>query len=172
MQNRNATQPATAISWSSVAGVVALVVLVVVIADQTSKWVIVRWLGPDSSTHRWELAGNLLAFEYVENTGAAFGILAGRVWLLLVLALLAGLGFLIVFWNDLRFNALLRFGIGLVLGGAAGNLLDRVRLGYVVDFMAAGTWPKFNVADSSITIGLILLAISTFTHESTLEHTE
>jgi signal peptidase II len=137
--------------------------------DQVAKAIVVEWLGPGQVPHRWEFAGRLVAFEYVENRGAAFGILAGQTWLLSVLALVVAAGFIAFCWNELPTSALLRISIGLVLGGGFGNLLDRLRLGYVVDFIAVGNWPKFNLADSAITIGLILLAFGALRDNSTSE---
>jgi signal peptidase II len=137
----------------------------VVLIDQISKLVVVAWIGPDEVVQRRELAGAWLAFEYVENTGAAFGIMAGRVWLLSILALIVGLGFVVAFRRELPSSPLLRSSIGLVVGGGLGNLIDRLRLGHVIDFIAVGVWPKFNVADSAITIGLVLLALAAFREE-------
>lgn len=142
----------------------------VVVVDQLTKTVIVDWLGPDQVVHRWELAGPWLAFEYVENTGAAFGLLAGRVWLLSALAVLVGFGFLLAFRSDLPQSAQLRLSIALVIGGGIGNFIDRVRLGYVVDFVAVGVWPKFNVADATITVGLIVLALTALREEPSREN--
>ncbi len=150
--------------------IIGAIVTSVVILDQLAKLLVIAWIGPDQSLHRWELAGSLLAFEYVENTGAAFGILAGRVWLLSVLALIVGLGFLFAPRRELPFSGLLRLGIGLVIGGGLGNLVDRLRLGFVIDYIAVGIWPKFNVADSAITIGLILMAWTTLRDETTQEN--
>ncbi len=150
--------------------IIGAIVTSVVILDQLAKLLVVAWIGPDQSLHRWELAGSLLAFEYVENTGAAFGILAGRVWLLSVLAMIVGLGFLFALRRELPFSGLLRLGIGLVIGGGLGNLVDRLRLGFVIDYIAVGIWPKFNVADSAITIGLILMAWTTLRDETTQEN--
>ncbi len=144
----------------------ASTVFAVTILDQVTKALVVSWLGPGQATQRWELAGPWLAFEYVENTGAAFGILSGRVWLLSVLALVVAFGFLLAFLRDLPHSAELRLSIGLVTGGGIGNLLDRLRSGYVVDFLAVGIWPRFNVADSAITIGLILLALTALREET------
>lgn len=136
---------------------VAALVALVAIVDQLTKSLIVGWLGPDASRHRHELLGNVFAFDYVENTGAAFGILSGRVWLLIVLAFAVGGWFLIAYRRHLVDSVSLQRAVGLVVGGAAGNLVDRVRLGHVVDFVAVGIWPRFNVADASITLGLVLL---------------
>jgi signal peptidase II len=56
-------------------------------------------------------------------------------------------------------------GLGMLLGGAVGNLMDRIRLGYVVDFVDVSAWPKFNVADSAITVGVILIAWHALVHD-------
>ncbi|MBA2775304.1 MAG: signal peptidase II [Chloroflexia bacterium] len=159
------------VEWRRIAGILATIVFGVALFDQIVKTAIIAWIGPDRPFQRWELAGRLVAFEYVENTGAAFGVFAGRVWLLSVLAVVVALAFLVLFWRDLPRSTLLRTSVGLVLGGAIGNLLDRVRLGYVVDFMAVGVWPKFNIADSAITIGLALLVFSAFQDSPPRENT-
>ena len=139
-------------------GLPLLVAAAVVAADQLVKALIVWWLGSDRADQRFELLGAVLAVEYVENTGAAFGTFRGRGALLGLLALLV-LGGLIAYYRRLhdpsRWTAI---GVGLIVGGAIGNLLDRIRLEHVVDFVAVGVWPKFNLADSAITVGVALLA--------------
>lgn len=129
----------------------------VILADQAVKWLIVRWLGPDADEHRMEFLGRVLAFQYVENTGAAFGVLEGQGPLLTAVAAVVVAGLLGYYLRSGRMSALLTTSLGLVAGGAAGNVIDRIRLGYVVDFVAIGIWPKFNVADSAVTVGVILL---------------
>lgn len=133
-----------------------------VILDQGLKAAIVRWLGPDTVEHRWELAGPYMAFQYVENRGAAFGMLEGRTTLLIVLAIAVTIGFVVVIWRDIARDRLLQLALALITAGAIGNLTDRIRLGYVIDFIAIGTWPKFNLADSCITAAVVLLAWTTF----------
>lgn len=127
--------------------------------DQGTKAWVTAALGPEAGRRVVELLGTLVVFDYVENRGAAFGVLQGAGALLAVLAV-AVLGGLV--WFCLRqppgaWWAMV--GIGLVMGGAVGNLVDRVRLGYVVDFVAVGWWPRFNLADGAITVGVVCLAI-------------
>jgi len=160
-----------AMKWRRIVPFVAAIALAVAVVDQATKMVVVAWIGPDQAIHRWELVGRLAAFQYVENSGAAFGIFAGRTWLLSALAIVVALGFTIAFWKDLPHSGLPRVSVALVLGGAIGNLFDRVRLGYVVDFVAIGIWPKFNIADCAITIGLILLTYSAFVESPNREST-
>jgi signal peptidase II len=153
-------------AWRGVIATVAAVLVGVLIADQAVKRLVVDWLGPDAANQRRDILGSWLAFEYVENTGAAFGILAGRQWLLSVAAMIIVSWFVWAYGRSLPGSPLMQVAVGLVLGGAFGNLVDRVRLGYVVDFIAVGAWPRFNVADSAITIGLVLLFTSALREET------
>ncbi|MGC4189640.1 MAG: signal peptidase II [Thermomicrobiales bacterium] len=140
--------------WSAISVIAGGVLL----ADQVVKWIVSAWIGVDATRHRVDLVGSIVAFEYIQNTGAAFGILAGQPMLLAVFAVLATALFIGMMRTTLRTHPLVPIAVGLVLGGAIGNLLDRIRLGYVVDFVAVGSYPRFNIADSAITIGLILMA--------------
>lgn len=133
------------------------IAVVVVALDQASKAVVTAWLGPGSPERRWEVLGRFLAVEYVENTGAAFGVLRGQGALISVVAAVILVAVVAGFWRAATRSPWLSFGLGLVVGGAAGNLIDRALLGYVVDFVAVGTWPKFNAADAAITVGVLLL---------------
>lgn len=109
---------------------------------------------------------NILNLVYTENRGIAFGQLqeggAFSRWLLVVLACLAGLAVIYYFLRTPRNDDRVLGGCALLLAGIAGNLTDRARLGYVIDFIVlhAGSyhWPTFNVADASICIGAALLA--------------
>ncbi|MEJ7901414.1 MAG: signal peptidase II [Thermomicrobiales bacterium] len=149
---------------------ISAILVAVVVLDQVTKMLVVAWIGPDQPSHRWEIAGPWLAFEYIENTGAAFGMLAGQVWLLSILAIVVAAGFVLVFRSSLPHSAWLRLSLGLVIGGGSGNFLDRLRLGYVIDFLAIGIWPKFNLADSAISIGLVVLALIALREETSREH--
>lgn len=94
----------------------------------------------------------------VHNRGAAFGIFKGGMLFFIITACLALL--LIVLYVKNRKEPLpfsLKFALGLVMGGTIGNLIDRISLGYVVDFLDFRIWPVFNAADSAITCGMVLL---------------
>lgn len=142
-----------------------LLAAVVLLLDQLTKALIHGWIGPDAGKHRVDLLGNLVAFVYVENPGAAFGILRGQTAFLILAASAIVALLLLTLRGSNRFSPLMYIGLGLLLGGAFGNLIDRIRLGYVTDFIAVGFWPKFNVADSAITVGLILMAWAYLLHE-------
>lgn len=127
--------------------------------DQWTKAAIAAGLGPGASRQRVGLAGNWFALEYAENRGTAFGLLAGAPALVTVLAVLVLVG-VVAFAVRRRDRSLwLLVGLGLLVGGAVGNLSDRLRLGYVVDFVAIGPWPNFNVADAAISVGILCLAV-------------
>jgi signal peptidase II len=105
---------------------------------------------------------------HVHNTGGAFGIFSGQrgglgTLFFTVVSLLAVCGILFLFAKSKEHERTLRFGLSLVLAGALGNLLDRVRLGEVVDFLefyvSTFYWPAFNIADSAICLGIGLMAL-------------
>jgi signal peptidase II len=117
----------------------------------------------------------LFDITYVQNQGIAFGIrnAAGSPIQTVVLALFSIAASLVVIFYSIRSSVkdrLLQFALSLVLAGAVGNLCDRLMYGYVVDFLEVYLgpyrWPAFNIADSAISIGVILMAIQVFRHES------
>ena len=142
-----------------------LLMAVIVVLDQATKAIVVRSL----DLHEYiPLVDGLLSLSHVRNRGAAFGFLSD--WdvpyqsaLLAVLSLAALLAIAFYFMRLPAAARLPRISLALVLGGALGNLLDRVRLGYVVDFVHVYwrqyQWPDFNVADSAITVGVTLLVL-------------
>ena len=137
-----------------------LTALAVVTLDQWSKLLVVQWL-PALHESRAVLP-DILNITHVQNTGIAFGLFRERGWSLIALAILAATG-IIWYWSRLqRRHELvgwpLTLALSLPLGGALGNLLDRVRLGHVIDFIDVGWWPVFNLADAAITIGAALFA--------------
>ena len=91
------------------------------------------------------------------NTGSAFGLFAGFTNLLIVASVL-GIGAVLYYFHRQGSRVItLRIALGLIVGGAVGNLFDRVRAGEVVDFISVGWWPSFNIADSAISVGMFLL---------------
>ena len=132
-----------------------LVAALIIISDQITKAFIVEWLKPQGTV---SIIGDLLRLTFVTNTGVAFGMLTGVPYVLTVpIVILIGV---IVYYlvNTLGQSFLLTLALSLELGGAIGNLIDRIRLGYVVDFVKLPYWPAFNVADSCVVIGAIGLA--------------
>jgi len=102
---------------------------------------------------------NILHFTYSHNTGAGFGILKGNNLLLIWLSI-AIIGGIFYYLNKISKKDILpKLGFGFVLGGAIGNLIDRIAFGHVIDFIDFRIWPTFNIADSFISIGAVLLII-------------
>lgn len=142
--------------------VVAAVVLVV---DQITKWICVQTLLLNTP---YPVVDGFVSLTYVRNRGMAFGLLRdvpgpGLRWGLVGVSLLA----ILLIWMYARQGAdtpAVNLSFGAILGGALGNLLDRLRLGYVVDFIDVHWnelhWPAFNIADSAITIGGVVLFLA------------
>lgn len=141
--------------WSGL--VVAVTALTVIALDQATKWLIVRALAGADGDGRVGILFPWLSLEYAENRGAAFGLLQGYSNLVLALAIVLVVGITIMFQRMRALSPLMAVAVGLILGGAVGNIIDRLRLGFVIDFVAVGPWPKFNVADSAITVGVVVL---------------
>lgn len=121
--------------------------------DQITKLAVVRWMEFGQSIPET----GFFRLTHVTNTGSAFGLFPNQSLALIVASFFA-IGILLVFYGSrARHNVWVRLSIGLQLGGAVGNLTDRVLRGAVVDFVDVGPWPVFNVADSAIVVGLILL---------------
>jgi signal peptidase II len=151
----------------------AIVLLTVVILDQWTKLLIVRHFALGESV---SLIPSFFNLTYVRNTGAAFSLLhnapdAFRVpfFILMPLVILSVVMYFFVKLPPSKFLAGL--ALSLIIGGAIGNLIDRVRLGYVVDFLHAHwkyvyTWPMFNVADSCIVVGVGILFLESLLSKS------
>lgn len=128
----------------------------VFVMDQLSKWLAVSCLIPSSSL---KLIPPILHLTLVYNRGAAFGLLPHQTLFFIVVALVA-IGVILRYSQQVKGIAGgTSWGLGLLLGGTMGNLVDRLRLGYVVDFLDFRVWPVFNLADSAITIGTAILAL-------------
>ena len=144
---------------------VLVIAAVVVMADQITKWMVVAWIPVQS---RIEILDGYLALNHVRNRGAAFGLFADapsgfvRIGLIVVSVLAVALiwAYAREGWHQPR----IVLAFGFILGGAIGNLVDRLRLHYVVDFVdvhwGQWHWPSFNVADAAITLGAVTLFLA------------
>jgi signal peptidase II len=140
----------------------------VLVLDQASKWFMVSWL----SLYETVAVMPFFNFTMAHNTGAAFSLLANaggwQRWFFTIIAIVVSM-VMVVWLKRLTANARLEaIAISLMLGGAIGNLIDRLMYGYVIDFVDLynyfGTYhfPAFNIADSALCIGVTLLIIDTF----------
>lgn len=133
------------------------IALAVLLLDQAAKWLVDRDLKGRPPV---AVLGGLFQLDYTRNTGAAFSIFRSGGWLFAVVAVAVVLGILLYYPRFRTRGMLLTLALGLVLGGAVGNLMDRVRLGYVIDFVDFGWFPVFNLADAAIVCGVGLLILT------------
>ncbi len=135
--------------------------LPLVAADQLSK----LWIRSNLAIGESLFEVGFFRLTRVHNTGAVFGLFQGQSFPLTIIALV-GVAAILLF--ALRFshhfpslnNSLGKVSLGLILGGTMGNLIDRLRFGYVTDFIDVGIWPSFNIADSSVVVGVIIVVCS------------
>ena len=135
--------------------------LLLVAADQLSK----LWIRSNLAIGESLFEVGFFRLTRVHNTGAVFGLFQGQSLPLTIVALVgvaALLLYVFFFYRKLPFlnDRLGKLALGLVLGGTVGNLIDRIYLGYVTDFIDFNLWPAFNIADSAIVVGTIILANS------------
>jgi signal peptidase II len=148
-------------------GSIFAIAAVIVILDQWTKWLVrtnitsgAAWL-PDSL--QWLMPYARIVHWY--NTGAAFGMFKDASMVLTVLAFVV-IGAILFYYPQVeKDDWLLRLALSLQLGGALGNLVDRLTIGHVTDFISVGNFPVFNVADASITIGAVLLFLDVWLRE-------
>ena len=137
----------------------AWLVPLALLIDQGTKYVVQHSLVRGTSV---PVLGDFFRLTYIHNSGAAFGLNLGSPWAhtLVALVALGALGWLL--YSAPRDDRLMRFSLWLVLGGALGNIVDRIYLSEVVDFLDFGLgnlrWPVFNMADTFVTVGIALLA--------------
>lgn len=127
--------------------------------DQLSKaWVVDR-LGPEPFTRSISLGPSWFNLVYTQNTGVAFGLFQNMPGLFTMTSILITVGAVYAYAVHLPNRVpWVQVSMGLILGGGIGNIVDRLRLGSVVDFISVGWWPVFNLADSAITVGVTALA--------------
>ena len=130
--------------------------LLVLVADQYTKLAIQQdfILGQSVPV----LAG-IFNLTYVQNTGGAFGIMRNSTNLFIVISIVVILFIIYFLIKEEKKDVYVQVIFSLVLGGAISNLIDRLRLGYVVDFIDFQVWPVFNIADAAITVGMVLLFV-------------
>lgn len=147
--------------------------LLVAAADWFSKFWIRSNLAPGESIPE----AGFLRLTHVRNTGSAFGLFQDQTLLLIIVAFIgiATLLFFVLFMHR-RFPFLatmpVKLALGLILGGTVGNLIDRLSDSYVTDFISIGRWPAFNIADSTIVVGVILIAYLLIRLAESSEHSD
>jgi len=138
-----------------------LLALSIIAIDQATK----AWIEANVPLGGTYWGSGFLRIIHIQNTGASFGLFQGYTP---VLAVISSLGALVILFAAFMADRIFPFidnktgmaSLGLILGGTIGNLIDRVSQGYVTDFIYLSFWPTFNVADSSVVVGVIILGIA------------
>jgi len=130
-----------------------IIAAAVVILDQLTKYAAANLLGKPLQVLPF------LTFSYITNTGAGFSILQGQNLLLAGVAVVI-IGVLLNFFK--KFDRIEQYFVAAVIGGALGNLIDRLVFGHVIDFIMVPYWPVFNIADSAISVSAVILVILSF----------
>ena len=143
--------------------ILLLTALTILVADQLTKALVVANLAVGEQAR---LLGDLVQVWHAQNRGAAFSLFQGGTVVFLIVSVLS-IGIVAYFHRSLRDRSLwLHVVLGIVLGGTLGNFIDRLRQGYVTDWLSIGIgdtrWPTFNVADSSVVIGIGILVVYLF----------
>ena len=146
--------------------ILAAMIAAIVGIDQLTKWIVVQNL-PYGSSYEW--IKKILHFTYVRNEGAAFGILSNHRWVFLVFSSIAIIGIGVYLFRFCKQGWRYKISLAFLIGGGIGNMIDRIAFGYVVDFIELpflwspvinDFFPVFNVADSFVTVGVVMLAVA------------
>ncbi len=136
------------------------VALLVAFLDLLTKWGITWYFQNNQEESTIVLIGSRVFLQLSENDGVAFGLLQNQSVIVGVIVTLGLLAIMVFGWRTAATGGVLvAVAFGLLIGGALGNMLDRLGDGHVTDFVVVGSWPTFNVADSAITVGAILLIL-------------
>ncbi len=136
--------------------------VVVVALDQWTKWIVASNFLPGESRI---FIPHVVWWTYVQNVHGAFGLFGDSPVLLIGLAIVVLALFYWAFRDLATRSLVVRIAFGAIVGGAIGNIVDRIRLHYVIDFIDFRWWPVFNAADSCITLGVIALVITSLVRE-------
>ncbi len=141
-----------------------VVAILTLVADRISKWVVMANLRPGESWNPVAGLERYVSLTYVTNTGAAFGLFPDYGTIFMIIAVVVIVAIVIYYRRLPGDRWLVQISLGLQLAGALGNLLDRLRYGHVIDFIDFKIWPVFNLADSSIFVGVVILAFYLLRH--------
>ncbi|MFH1777417.1 MAG: signal peptidase II [Candidatus Omnitrophota bacterium] len=134
-----------------------IIITSVLLTDQLTKLIVYKKLFPEESI---DLIEKFFSITLVCNTGTAFGLFKGNTTVFIYSSLFASIYLAILLFSRRLFikrTQISTAGLSLILGGALGNLIDRIRYGFVIDFLDFKIWPVFNLADSAITVGVVIL---------------
>lgn len=132
-----------------------ILALILIVLDQ---WIKILIDGSLSYGQTIPVVQNIFHLTYVRNKGAGFGILQGQRELFIFVTIII-IVFLLAYRNRVNKSLILDVALSLIIAGAIGNLIDRIRLGYVIDYLDFRIWPVFNLADSTVVVGVVILTI-------------
>lgn len=132
------------------------IIIGAVCADQLTKWLAVVYLQGEPSFPLWK---DVLHFTFVKNEGAAFGMLAGQRWIFMVVSSVAIIALTVYLIRWRPKSRWVQISLAMIVGGGIGNMIDRIALGYVIDFIdfTLINFAVFNVADSFVTVGAFMM---------------
>ena len=138
-----------------------IIIAAVVLADQLTKQLVVHFL---DRSEPFDVISGIFRFTYVENRGAAFGMLDDKRWIFMVVSSIAIVALLVYMSKFAPPSKMLKIGLSFIVGGGIGNMIDRVAYGYVVDFLDFCAFPNlwkwvFNVADACVCVGAAMVAV-------------
>lgn len=137
-----------------------LVAVFVVLLDQWTKSLVRQAIPVGNSIIPFKFIGPFFRILHWHNTGAAFGLFQDANLILMIAAVIIIITLIWYFLTLNGKNMLVRYGLALAVGGAFGNLIDRVKQGFVTDFISVGSFPIFNVGDSAVTVGVGLMILA------------
>lgn len=138
----------------------ALVATLSFAIDQVTKTWLLDTLGTEPGQRIVPILGDWMRFIYVQNTGVAFGMFQNGSQFFILTSLIICIGAIYAYAYQLpNHSRWIQLSLGLIIGGALGNVIDRILYGHVVDFVSIGSFPVFNVADSCICVGVAIMAI-------------
>jgi signal peptidase II len=145
---------------------------IIVALDQITKGIVKTNLGMGEIWSPWPWLTPYARIVHIYNTGVAFGMFQGQNLIFSILAVIVS-GAIIYYYPRVTTNDwILRIALGLQLGGALGNLVDRITQGYVTDFVSLGDFAVFNVADASISVGVVVLLLGVWLQERHKKHAD
>lgn len=151
----------------------AIIAILAVVADQLSKYFVVNAANPVNGESDWSCGfiPKVMSLIYEENRGAAFSMLSDKRWVFMVFSVISMAIIVFLLVKEYKRHTLLNVSLAMILGGGIGNMIDRIRLGYVVDFFKTEfvDFAIFNVADAFITVGAGLLAVYVIFFETKVE---
>lgn len=138
---------------------VLVILFSIILLDQVTKYLAYFYLQPQNTI---PIINKFFYLTYLENSGSTFSLMLNRVWVL------SGITFLIIpaavyyFYKNNNMKFITKAALMLIISGILGNIIDKIRLGYVIDFIDFTLWPIFNIADVSLVVGLSIIFIILF----------